>query len=69
MKDKEIDMIDNEVTGLIYEEPKCDFEHIWNCAISSASDSINSWKKDDEIIALNEDKLKPSFEIRGGEND
>ena len=60
-------MIEAEIDNLIYQEPKCDFEHIWNSAIASANDVVQSFQED-EYIGLNEDKLN-EFVIKGDEDD
>ncbi|MEX1382621.1 hypothetical protein [Lutibacter sp.] len=49
-------LIENDLEGLIYKEPKCDFEHIWNSAIDSAKQVCESYQED-EYIELNEEKL------------
>lgn len=49
-------MIETEINNLIYQKPKCDFEHIWNQAIASANDVVQSFQED-EYITLNDDKL------------
>ena len=58
-----LECLDNEITELIYTEPKCDFEHIWNSAIDKALEVIDSWKKDDDELEINWDKFKPTVEF------
>ena len=31
-----------EIEDLMYKEPKCDFEHAWNCALVQAANVIES---------------------------
>jgi len=49
-------MIELEINNLIYRNPQCDFEHIWNQAIVSANEVVQSFQEE-EYISLNEDKL------------
>ncbi len=35
--------IQDEIGTLMYKEPKCDFEHIWNSAIDKAQDCCNGY--------------------------
>ena len=60
-----LNALEKEIDGLMYDKPKCDFEHIWNCAIDKASDVIGSYKDDDDYLELNEDKLN-EFVIKTG---
>ena len=46
-KEELIEGIQEEIERLIYEEPKCDFEHIWNQAIVSASDCCNGYSQEE----------------------
>jgi len=34
-----------EIGELMYKEPKCDFEHIWNCALDTAKEIIETGEK------------------------
>lgn len=36
----------NEMSSLMYVEPKCDFEHAWNCAIDKAQEIIETGGKE-----------------------
>lgn len=49
-------MMEKDMEGLIYQEPKCDFEHIWNSAVDSCKQILESYQEDEEI-KLNEEKL------------
>lgn len=39
-----VEKIGDEILELMYKEPKCDFEHTWNCAIDKAHDCLNGWE-------------------------
>ena len=41
-----IEAIQGEIERLIYEEPKCDFEHIWNTAIDKVTECFNGYEFD-----------------------
>jgi len=43
---KVIEGISNEIGNLIYENPKCDFEHIWNTAMDKALECFNGYDFD-----------------------
>lgn len=49
-------IVEGQIDNLIYEEPKCDFEHTWNCAIEKANEVVQSFQ-DDQELKLNEEKL------------
>ncbi|KKK53189.1 hypothetical protein LCGC14_3097280 [marine sediment metagenome] len=36
-----------EMEDLMYKEPKCDFEHIWNCTIDKCTEIIETGGKED----------------------
>ena len=36
-----------EMDDLMYKEPKCDFEHIWNCAIDTTKEIVETGGKED----------------------
>jgi len=40
-----IELIVRELQGLMYEDPSCDFEHVWNCALVQGIDAVESYKK------------------------
>lgn len=40
---KEFEAVQSEIEALIYEDPKCDFEHIWNTAIDKATECFNGF--------------------------
>lgn len=67
-KDKILKIIESEIEGLIYKKPKCDFEHIWNCAIDKSLEVVESFKED-EYIELNEDKFKPTVDFGKKKNE
>jgi len=46
MKKEEIENIQKEIMDLIYDKPKCDFEHTWNCAIMEAHDCLNGYEEE-----------------------
>lgn len=52
--------IEKEIERLIYHNPKCDFEHIWNQAINSCADVVRTWQ-DDEYVGINDDKLNEYY--------
>ena len=37
--------IDNEIEDLKYSKPKCDFEHIWNCALEKSQDCLLGYEE------------------------
>ena len=37
------EQIRKEIEDLMYKNPKCDFEHIWNCALDKADEVFNGW--------------------------
>ena len=61
-KNKLLNIIEDEMLGLIYEKPKTDFEHIHNEGVSKCCDVLRSFM-DDEVLELNEDKFKPTVEF------
>lgn len=40
---KEFDAVRQEIEDLMYEKPKCDFEHIWNTALDKADECFNGF--------------------------
>jgi len=44
LRDELVKNIGEEILGLIYQEPKCDFEHAWNCAIDKAHGCLNGYE-------------------------
>lgn len=46
---KEFEAVKEEIEDLIYEKPKCDFEHIWNTAIDKATECFNGFEDDGEF--------------------
>lgn len=44
LRDNLIEKIGDEILELMYKEPKCDFEHTWNCAIDKAHDCLSGWE-------------------------
>jgi len=59
-----LNKLEDEALELMYEKPKCDFEHIWNSAIDTCCDVINSWKEPEDL-ELNMDKFKPTVDFGG----
>lgn len=57
-------MIERDMEGLIYEEPKCDFEHISNMVVNSCIDCLELYKED-KFLELDLDKIN-EFEIVDG---
>ena len=47
LRDNLVENIGKEILDLIYKEPKCDFEHAWNCAIDKAHDCLNGYEGSD----------------------
>jgi hypothetical protein len=64
-----LEKLEEEVEGLMYKKPKCDFEHIWNQAVASCCDTIGTWKQDDDTLMFNEDKFKPTIEFGNNSED
>ena len=44
LRDNLVENIGKEILDLMYKEPKCDFEHTWNCAIDKAHDCLNGYE-------------------------
>lgn len=44
LRDNLVDKIGDEILELMYKEPKCDFEHAWNCGVNAAHDCLNGWE-------------------------
>jgi len=44
---KEFDAVRKEIEDLMYENPKTDFEHIWNCALDKADECFNGFEEED----------------------
>lgn len=40
----EFDGVKKEIEDLMYLEPKCDFEHAWNCGVNAAHDCLNGYE-------------------------
>jgi len=65
--EKELEIIkgiEDDIALLIYEEPTCDFEHVWNCAISEAMNCCFGYdnedddeEDDDELEEVNNEKV------------
>jgi len=52
---KVIEGISNEIGNLIYENPKCDFEHIWNTAMDKALECFNGYDKRRTKLDINKE--------------
>lgn len=35
--------IKREIESLVYNDPKCDFEHAWNCALDKAAECCDGY--------------------------
>ncbi len=43
---KEFQGVRDEIEGLMYKNPKCDFEHIWNTALDKADECFNGFDEE-----------------------
>jgi len=39
--------VKEEIQELMYKEPKCSFEHAWNCAIEQAANCLNGYDREE----------------------
>ena len=45
--EKEFKEVRQEIEDLMYENPKCDFEHIWNSTLDKADECFNGFDEED----------------------